>query len=276
MKHVQERLPDYVMDELGRVEKAEVDAHLQECTLCREEYDSLLRLWAKLGSMPEIHPPDSLRVRFVSMLEAYQEGLRHAPSGGRGLLAILNGLVGRFWPSQPAVQVGLSMILLVAGFIVGTRVSPDTDHDTELAHLRGEVRQLGGLLTVSLLNQQSASERLRGVSWTSRIEHPDERILEELLRALKYDPNVNVRLASIDALAKFVPDASVRAGMLDALPRESSPLVQIALIDMFVREGVIQSAAVLEDMMQDPSIDPAVKQRIEAGIRELSAGGRSS
>lgn len=276
MKHVQERLPDYIMNELGRVEKAEVDAHLQECTICREEYDSLLRLWAKLGSMPEIHPPDSLRVRFVSMLEAYQEGLRHAPSGGRGLLAVLNGLVERFWPSQPALQVGLATILLIAGFALGKMASSDSGHDIELAYLRNEVRHIGGLLTVSLLNQQSASERLRGVSWTTRIDHPDERILDELLRALKYDPNVNVRLASIDALEKFLPEPSVRASMLDALPREPSPLVQIALIDMFVREGVVQSATVLKDMMDDPSIDPAVKQRLESGIQELSAGERAS
>lgn len=274
MNHVQDRLPDYLMNMLDRSARAEIDAHLQDCALCREEYDTLLRLWARLGTLPEPEPSEMLRTRFAAMLEAYQEGLRHAPPA-RGFIAAINGVVERFWPTQPAVQFALSLALLLAGAGIGSGIGGASDRDAELASLRGEVQHLGRLLTVSLLNQQSASERLRGVAWTLRINHADGQVLHELLRALKYDPNVNVRLAAIDALARYMGDPEVFSEMLEALRRETSPLVQIALIDAFVSEGIGRSKPILEDLMKNPAVDATVKRRIEAAISELPQGPRS-
>jgi len=71
------------------------------------------------------------------------------------------------------------------------------------------------MVMLSLLKQQSASERLRGVNWSYQIEQPDEQVLSALLRALDSDPNVNVRLAAVDALQQFARRALVKKGLLD-------------------------------------------------------------
>ncbi len=270
MTHVQDRLAEYLSDDLGRKERAEIDAHLQACTLCREEYDTLLRLWSKLGALPEEKPSEEVRIRFHSMLEAYQEGLRRAPSSS-GALAAVNIILEKFWPSQPVTQFGLAVLLLLVGAFAGTRFGGGSGDRNEISQLRGEVRHMGQLLTISLLSQQSASERLRGVAWSSQMDQPDEQVVSALLRALKYDSNVNVRLAAIDALGKSVTDPEIGRQVIETLPRESSPLVQIALIDLLVQERVEKSADVLKTMAKDPSVDKAVKQRIATGLGELSS-----
>ncbi len=270
MTHVQDRLAEYLTDDLARKERAEIDAHLQGCTLCREEYDTLLRLWSKLGTLPEEKPSEGVRQRFYSMLEAYQEGQRHAPAAS-GVLAVVNRMLEKFWPVQPAAQFGLAGLFLLIGIFAGSRLpSSEGDNNSEITQLRGEVRHMGQLLAISLLSQQSASERLRGVASTYGMDQPDVQVVSALLRALKFDPNVNVRLAAIDALEKFVSDPAVGNEVLESLPRESSPLVQIALIDVLIREKVRQSADVLKSMAADPSVDNAVKQKIASGLKELS------
>jgi len=273
--HVTERFPDFLMNDLDRVQRAEVEAHLAECTLCREEFDTLLRLWGKLGAIPEAEPGAAMRLRFATMLEAYQEGAQHVRTTAPPLLASLNAFISKVWPSQPILQFGLAILLLAAGVFGGTRLSAPDRHDKELSQLRSEMQSMGHLLAISLLNQQSASERLKGVSWSSQIDQPDPQVMTALIAALKYDPNVNVRLASIDALSDFLGDPAVRAEFLGSLPEQESPLVQIALVDVLVQRGVQGSSAVLTKLSKDPLVKPVVRQRVEEGLRQLAGGGQS-
>lgn len=273
--HVTDQFPDYMSGELDRGHKAAVEAHLQDCTLCREEFDTLLRLSSRLDDLPELQPGPEARARFFSMLEAYQEGARHQHPRPSPLLEALNSIVSHIWPAQPAVQFLLTAVLFAAGLFGGTWIAPPDAPANELAHLRTEVQSMGHLLALSLMNQQSASERIRGVSWTSQIEQPDPQVLTALVNALRYDPNVNVRLASVDALGHFIGNPTVREEILGALSAQSSPLVQIALVDLVVSGEIPQSTSVLTRMADDPDVTPVVRQRIEEGLRQLSSGGRS-
>ena len=90
-------------------------------------------------------------------------------------------------------------------------------------------RDLRQMVSLSLLQQQSASERLKGVAWAAQLESGDGSVVTALLDALSNDPNVNVRLASVDALKRFATQDAVRRGAVTALERQTSPLVQIAL-----------------------------------------------
>ena len=57
------------------------------------------------------------------------------------------------------------------------------------------------LVALSLMQQQSASERLRGVSWAYQRGTIRREVLAALVSAVNHDTNVNVRLAAVDALA---------------------------------------------------------------------------
>ena len=126
------------------------------------------------------------------------------------------------------------------------------------------------LVTLSLLQQQSASERIRGLSWSQRVSQPEPQVLSALLQVLDYDPNANVRLAAVDALQQFSDQPMVRQGLVQAVTRQSSPLVQIALIDLLVQIQEKRSVDTFKRMIADENLNDAVKQRAERALKQLS------
>jgi hypothetical protein len=139
----------------------------------------------------------------------------------------------------------------------------------DLAGLQDEVHHMRQLVTLSLLEQQSASERLRGVDYSSRVEQSDTQVLQALLYAVNHDPSVNVRLAAVDALRKFAASPSVRGALDQSLNRQESPLVQLALIDFIVDErdkAALPSLAALE---RNPAADKNVKEKAIWGLSQL-------
>jgi anti-sigma factor RsiW len=201
---LREKFADYLAGELDEKSLGEVRGHLAECTACREEMEGLSAIWTKLGVLPKEQPGGALRSRFYEMLQAYMEGM--AKDHERpGLGQALSGWLGRLMPRRPAYQLALSLVLIAAGLGSGYLLSvrPRSAARTEVASLKGEVDDMRRIVAVSLLKQSSPSERLMGVSWSARIDRPGDEIIQTLLETLNNDPNVNVRLASVDALYLF-------------------------------------------------------------------------
>jgi HEAT repeat protein len=88
-------------------------------------------------------------------------------------------------------------------------------------------------------------------------------------RALMHDPNVNVRLATVDALQRFAEQPVVRRGSIEALDRATSPLVQIALIDFLVEFNARESVATLSRLSQDSTLNDAVRARAAWGLQQV-------
>ena len=163
------------------------------------------------------------------------------------------------------------MGLLVLGFLVGyqLRPIPGPAATNEIAELRSELHQTRQMVALSLLQQQSASDRLKGVSWSYQLQQPGREILAALLDTLMHDQNVNVRLAAVDALAQFARQPTVRQGILQALAQQDSPMVQIALIDLLVGLGEKNSVTTLRNLSANRNLDTAVRDRAEQGLVEL-------
>jgi hypothetical protein len=99
----------------------------------------------------------------------------------------------------------------------------------EIAQLRQEVHQVRQIAEVSLLRQESLSERMRGIDVTSRVEQSDEGTLEALLRIVSSDTNINTRLAAIDALHLLPDYPLIQQEFVQSISEQTSPLVEIAL-----------------------------------------------
>src|SRR5262249_20500772 len=137
----------------------------------------------------------------------------------------------------PVFQVAYSLLLLGAGLLIGHVLGSRQSNPAEIAGMQRELAGMRQMVTLSLLQQQSASERLRGVDWSQQADRSDTQVLSALLYAVNHDANVNVRLAAVDALRRFAGRTEVRTGVTDALRRQESPLMQIALIDLIVEMG---------------------------------------
>jgi anti-sigma factor RsiW len=265
---VREQLPDFWAGTLDGNAKSELQAHLVGCSQCRAEAETLSAIWKKLGAIPEERPGRTLRARFEATVEAYVQGLRQAERGPTRREKLDKWLDG-WWPRQPAYQFGFALVFLGIGLLVGYSLTQNSRGDGEVARLREEVHHTRQLVALSLLQQQSASERLKGVDWSNRLQQPDSQVLSALLHTVNYDQNVNVRLAALDALHQSASNDMVRRGLVEALDRQTSPMVQIALIDVLVDMRNRQASDALKELTQEAGLNPEVHERAQWALEQL-------
>ncbi len=125
------------------------------------------------------------------------------------------------------------------------------------------------MVTLSLLQQQGASDRLKGVNWAYRVEQPDTEVLAALLYTVNHDPNVNVRLASVDALRTYSDSPVARRGLLQAIGKQESPMVQIALIDQLAELRDQTAVPALRSLETDAKVNAEVRQRAQWALGRL-------
>jgi HEAT repeat protein len=108
------------------------------------------------------------------------------------------------------------------------------------------------------------------VTWTRREGQLDPEVLAALMRTLRHDPSVDVRLAALDALSRHAGQPLVKKTVVDALQEQQSPLVQVALIDQLVEWRDVDAAPRLEKLRQTPDVNPTVRQRADWAISKLN------
>jgi hypothetical protein len=90
-----------------------------------------------------------------------------------------------------------------------------------------------------------------------------------LLRTINTDPNVNVRLAAIDAVRNFAGSPVARSGLVQALPRQTSPLAQIALVETLVDLKQREARPEILSILGGADLDPTVRERLQAAAGKL-------
>jgi hypothetical protein len=267
---VKEHIADYLAGALSRTEAEELDEHFAQCAACQQETAALSETWEMLGLLEQEQPSAQLRPRFYESLEAYRQGLEAAaPVPARRRFFDWGG----GWAGSPAFRVAWSAALLVigtaAGLGVGQWLGGRDRGRGDLAGLQDEVHHMRQLVTLSLLEQQSASERLRGVDYAYRVDQSDTQVLAALLHAVNHDPNVNVRLAAVDALRKFSGSPAVKGSLDQSLAKQDSPLVQLALIDFIVDTRDKMALPSLTALERSPTADKNVKEKALWGLSQL-------
>jgi len=265
-EQIAELLPDYLQDSLPAEQHKQVEAHLTACAQCSEE----VALWRKLSLVPFEQPGPESRARFEAMLHAFQAGRSE-----RGNFRVEEHKRAPFWSAfnwfrSPLGAMAWGVALLAIGAFIGMRLNSSAGRTPELAAMHSELTNMRQLVVLSMLQQQSASERLQGVSWSGREEQLDPQVLAALLHTLRYDSSVDVRLAALDALSRHGRQPQVHQGIADALQEQQSPLVQVALIDQLLEWRDPDTAKRLENLRQSPNLNPTVRQRADWAISKLN------
>jgi putative zinc finger protein len=259
-EEIETRMAGYWSLTLSQEEEIAVEAHLAGCEACRAEAERLGTLWRDLARLPSPEPGGGVRERFYETLAAYRDGAAAArmerPAPGWRKMAWV-------W------QIAAGVALLLGGVGAGYSLRSSQTANAEVAQLRGEVGNMRQLVTLSLLQQQSASERLRGVSWAYRVEPSDTEVRSALLTAVNHDPNVNVRLAAVDALHPFAASPVTRDAVIQALRKQTAPIVQVALIDLLVDLKETEAAPELQKVVTDSSADAGVRERAQWALERL-------
>lgn len=248
---------EYWSGTLDPDQQARVKQHLEACERCRAESARLEVLWRNLSRLPADEPGGALRERFYETLSAYRDG---AATGAKPKAA-------KWHTAWRGIAAGLALLLAGAG--IGYSLRSNQASANEITQLRGEVNNMRQLVTLSLLQQQSASERLRGVSWAVRAEPSDTEVLDALLSHVNHDPNVNVRLAAVDALRPFASNRVTRDAVMQALAGQTEPIVQVALIDLLVDLKEKDAEQELKRVALDDMTDSGVRERARWALEKL-------
>jgi anti-sigma-K factor RskA len=270
-EEIAELLPDYLQGSLKADQDDLVEQHIEQCADCREE----VVIWKKLSLLPVEKPSIESRERFEAMLQAYQTGRSDKVSAG-----LEREKLGSLWSwlRSPVGAIAWSAALLVIGIFAGVsegnyfgnRPTHTNANQDEIAAMHIELTNMKQMVVLSMLQQQSASERLQGVSFSRREDQLDPQVMSALVHTLRYDGSVDVRLAALDALSRHGAQPQVHKGVVDALQEQQSPLVQVALIDLMLEWRDPDAAQRLRNFVQTPNLNPTVKQRADWALSKLN------
>jgi hypothetical protein len=263
-EEISAHLVDYLSGSLDEAPRHELAAHIEACAACREELQHASEMWQALGDIPaEPVDSESMRARLDSGLAAHARIYQ-----SRTVPALRRRPLLQF-PAHLLLQGCAALLLVLIGVTLGREFLPPPSPAPDLRELSQEVRDLRQMVALSLLQEPSASERLRGVSWSNQLDRPSDEVVSALIETLMRDSDVNVRLASIDALKRFTTRDSVRRAAIHALDTQRSPLVQMALIDFCVETQERTALEALRRLSQDTSSNDAVRARATWAIDHL-------
>lgn len=164
----------------------------------------------------------------------------------------------------------IGIFLLLFGLGVGYFLRPDVETiPTQTIAANNETEEVRQKLVLTLLDQPSANQRLQGVSEANKFENADDIVIKALLKTLNSDPNVNVRLAAIESLTNYVDKPEVRQGLVQSIPNQESPILQITLVNLMVALQEKASIEPFKQLLKQKQLDTTVKKRIERSIESI-------
>lgn len=259
-------LPAAWKGELGRQELDALEQHLASCGQCRALATGLEDAWMSVGLDDVMGPGADLRARVMRAADlAFHDRAGMTPEAAAAASPRHAAPSSSWWKLAAAAAA-----FVVVGVGIG-RAWPDTQLQQEVSFLRDELRSVRHVMTLSLIQQASATERLQAVATAALIDRPDAQVRDALLEALAGDGNVNVRLAAIDALRGLAGDPRVSAQLIASARDRNSPMVQVAVIDALVERRDRSAAPALRAIADDAAAATAVRERARWAIGQLQA-----
>lgn len=249
---------------LGVAEQTELQQHLDSCTTCREESEAMQLIWDKLGEMDVPEPSDEMELRFQTMLKDFKHT---TDQPGRWI-----GWVERakqLWQLQYRMPLAYAMLAVAVGIGGAFWLERNGREGQQLQTLQTQVHELKQAMMLAMLDNPLASERIKAVSYTSKIRHLDKKVIEALLETLNNDPNVNVRLSTLEALSQLGNHPEVRSGLIKSITGQDSPLVQSAIADVMLKLQEKRAVHSFKELLKQKDLDDGVRDKIKTTINKL-------
>ncbi len=258
--HIKDQLIDYIDGNLDHETHQKFDTHLQSCKNCSTALQELQTVFEAMDSDPVQFPDKSLQINFEEMLAKEKE-----LSNDQKVVVMTKKNKG-FW--KIALQIAATILLVISGYFYGKN-EHTTSFSQEMAVLEKEKEQMKQTMTISLIENESASKRLQAVNYAEEFEKPGNDILKALINKMHFDDHINVRLAAAEALAKFSDNEIVRKALINALDIEQDPGMQIELIQILVSIQEKRAVPSMEKLLQNEETPNYVKDQVKIGLPSL-------
>jgi hypothetical protein len=271
MNHWEEKMMDYLQGNLSAVEEKAFEQYLQTNPQAQQTVDELQKIYRALPQIGVPEPSEQMNESFWAMLDKEKTKLERAIVWQEKIRNIWATL----WQNQWANRLVYSVLWLIVGFGGGYWFNQKgnqlmtSQQEAKMSQLVNQMNEMKEMMMLTMLEKQSASERLQAVSMSSGMKKVDDRIVEALLKTLNNDENENVRLATVESLIEWSENPQVREGLIKSINKQESPLVQIALVDAMLALQEKKSVNELKKLLQKKDLNEAVKGKIESSIKVL-------
>lgn len=281
-KEVQALLIEYLDQSLDAELAAVVKEHIDGCAACQQEVLEVEELLVAINGRTSGKPGETLRDNFNTLLQSEMnivsmthlleenatEGADDAGSQRKASRARRTGTLLPF--SGPAWKMAAATILLVGGAWIGSIFQQKKDaQPDQLAYLQKEVKEMKQVLLFSLIDDQSASQRIKAVSYAEEMSNPNQDVIDALMNTLNNDKNANVRLASLYSLARWADSRTVRDSLVLSLGKQTEPIVQIVLINLLAEKRETRAIAPLKAILSNGKSMKEVKDAAQKGLKVL-------
>ncbi len=164
------------------------------------------------------------------------------------------------WIVQRGMKLALPAALLVIAFLLGQQYG----ENDQLAS--NEERKQD--FTVQLLETENISDKINLVSNANIEDETDKKVIEALLFVLNHDESNNVRIACINSLYDFAYLPNVRAGLINAISSQTSPVVLANLAEAINSSGKKISSEEFNAKIKEDLPAP-IKSTIAAGLIKI-------
>ena len=253
---------DYLEGRLSPEEEDKLKEMVRQGVISREEINQLQYFYLRTEEYETPEPSENLRDQFYTNLLKEQGKLERSSSW-------------RNWLPEIRFDIKLShfayaLVIFMLGLAIGLLSNTDRAYDQQMADMRTELQNMQESLVVNLLEQPSATQRLKAVSMSTGMQQTNQKIISSLLQVLNEDSHVNVRLAALDALLNYRDMPLVREGLIRSIPVQEAPMMQIALAEAMVDLQEKGSVDELQELLEKEDINEMVAQEIRRSISALS------
>ncbi|HET6558876.1 MAG TPA: zf-HC2 domain-containing protein [Prolixibacteraceae bacterium] len=268
-KDYREKFTLLLTDSLQETARREIDGHLKGCADCREELEEVKKIWHLMGEVEQPEPSQAMKANFNAMLSDYKK----EADAKKNPIVEWVGKLREFFSLQVQPRLAYSLLLvaigLLGGYLLHRPEQSATAYNRQIDSLAMQVSEMKQVMMLSLLQNPSASQRIRAVSYTEEISHVDMKVLGALFTTLNEDPNVNVRLATLEVLTKLAAEPKVREGLVRSINLQDSPLMQTAIADVMVKLQEKSAVDSLQKLLNKKNLNKMVKSKIEESIQIL-------
>ena len=172
---------------------------------------------------------------------------------------------------SPIIKVAAVILILITGVLIGMQLTKNnpSNNIAELEKLNSEVVALKKVVMISMLEGESASDRMQVVNYIDEQAEPDDELVNVLIKIMETDQNVNVRIEAVIALARFDENLIVRDALIKSLEIQTEPSIQIMLINILVEMEEKRAYEPLKQLMEKENTHEAVKSHAENSLKVL-------
>jgi hypothetical protein len=248
------KILDYLQERLSTAERKEVEHLLHTSPAFAAKFNEVMQVWEGLDlrQVPAISPGTT--ADFEAMLKTFELEQEHrkTPAIWKQLAALLVYRPKYNWAYSVLL---ISMGALGAWLYLKPAGNPVPNYPQQASVL-------------AMLQNPDANGRLKAVNYTQQLPRVNRKVIDALFLTLNTDPNENVRLVTLDALVELADDPKVRAGLVNAILKQNSELVQVALADAMLQLQEKKSLKSFKKLLEERK-SPIIQKKLEQAVRQL-------